>query len=449
MSNNLFNNFFTKLHKFGDTQYLIQNNTFLTYNELLIQIEEKLSIIKKSGLKAGDNLAIYDDFNTNSISTFLAAIKAQITVIPILKSDKENNNINENNKLAQCGSYYYFSEDYSDINFQYLEKENNFLKEIGNNENAHIIIFSSGSTGTPKGVVHKADGLLNENLTNKTHCLKTLQFLVFDHIGGINTFLNTLFSGGTLCVPPSKKPDEIVDFIEHFGVNLLPTTPSFLNLLLVSKALKSKELKSLKAISYGTEPMTESTLKRLKDVLPNVKFIQTFGTTETGILHLKSKSSTSTALKLDSSKYDHKIVKGILHIRSKRQAIGTLQNGKFENSWIATGDEIKTIENGFIEILGNKKTLINVGGKKVYAVEVENEVLKLPFINDCLVYAEPNRLLGEIVACDLVINKEYVGNPKRALKQKLSENLDSFKIPMKIYLVNAIKKTSSLKKARR
>lgn len=60
---------------------------------------------------------------------------------------------------------------------------------------------------------------------------------------------------------------------------VLPSSPTFLNLIL---------MKSM--ITYGTEAMPESLLNRLKVAFPRVKFLQTFGTSETGIANTSSKS---------------------------------------------------------------------------------------------------------------------------------------------------------------
>lgn len=48
-------------------------------------------------------------------------------------------------------------------------------------------------------------------------------------------------------------------------------------------------MSSLRMITYGTEPMPDSLLLKLKTFFPRVKFLQTFGTSETGISQTTSK----------------------------------------------------------------------------------------------------------------------------------------------------------------
>ena len=85
--------------------------------------------------------------------------------------------------------------------------------------------------------------------------------------------------------------------IEKHRVALLPTTPTFLNMVLVSGAWQEHDLSSLEVITYGTEPMPTSTLEGLNRIFPRITLKQTYGLTELGIFSTKSKNSASTWMK--------------------------------------------------------------------------------------------------------------------------------------------------------
>ena len=72
--------------------------------------------------------------------------------------------------------------------------------------------------------------------------------------------------------------------IERHRVELLPTTPSFLNLLLAARANERFDLSSLRRVTYGTEVMAQATLDRLRAALPQVTLQQTYGLSEVGVL---------------------------------------------------------------------------------------------------------------------------------------------------------------------
>src|SRR5581483_4450949 len=98
-----------------------------------------------------------------------------------------------------------------------------------------LVLFSSGSSGKPKGAVHDLAALLRK-FERPRPALRTLAFLLFDHIGGINTLLHVLASGGCLVTVTDRSPDGVLAAVERHRVELLPTSPTFLNLVLLSEA---------------------------------------------------------------------------------------------------------------------------------------------------------------------------------------------------------------------
>ena len=100
-------------------------------------------------------------------------------------------------------------------------------------------------------------------------------------------------------------------------MELLPTSPTFLNMVLISEVYKKYNLESLQIVTYGTEVMPEYTLKKFHDLFPKVQLKQTYGLSELGIMRSKSKSSNSLWVKVGGEDYQTKIKDGILHIKAK------------------------------------------------------------------------------------------------------------------------------------
>ena len=130
---------------------------------------------------------------------------------------------------------------------------------------------------------------------------RTLVFLLFDHIGGINTLLHTLIYGGTVVTTDDRRPDAVCAAVDRHRVQLLPATPTFLRMLVIAEAAKRYDLGSLEIISYGTEPMPASTLAAVRETLPWVRLKQTYGLSEAGILQTQSPNSDSLGSSLGSS----------------------------------------------------------------------------------------------------------------------------------------------------
>src|SRR5690606_21551093 len=105
---------------------------------------------------------------------------------------------------------------------------------------------------------------------------RTLTFLLFDHIGGWNTFMHTIASGGTVITTKNRSPKAIGALIERHRIELLPATPSFLNMMLMTKADRQHDLSSLTMITFGTEVMPDYTLQQLRERMPHVRLKQTY-----------------------------------------------------------------------------------------------------------------------------------------------------------------------------
>ena len=58
--------------------------------------------------------------------------------------------------------------------------------------------------------------------------------MLYDHIGGINTMLYTLSNAGCLVTVDERSPDGVLRAVARHRVELLPTSPTFLNLVLIS-----------------------------------------------------------------------------------------------------------------------------------------------------------------------------------------------------------------------
>ncbi|WP_211436594.1 MULTISPECIES: fatty acid--CoA ligase family protein [unclassified Campylobacter] len=428
---------------FSKKNAVIHNNKIYTYEDLLAKINEFK--IKLSDIKSGEVVGLIGGYSFENIALFLALFLNKNIIVPI------NSNIDSEveqrlkeafaNKTITYKNGLIFIKDL-------CEKESNILiKKLQDNYSSGLILFSSGSLAKPKAIVHNLDNLVLNFKDKKPKNLKMLLFLLFDHIGGLNTLLNGLAMGATLIIANDFSTAKICELIEKFDINVLPTTPSFLNLLLINKDYEKFDLNSLKLITYGTERMDDNILKRLKEVFSKVKFIQTFGTSETGIMNTNSKSSTSTFFNLNPDEY--KIVDGELYIKSKTAFLGYLNADNYDDDgWFKTGDLVEVGENGFLKIIGRSKEMINVGGNKLLAGEVESLILQIPDIKDVLVYAENNAILGQNVACDVVCNLQK-DEVKNLIRSFLRDKIPSYKIPARINVVNKIDMTARFKKDRR
>ena len=302
-------------------------------------------------------------------------------------------------------------------------------------------------------MLHDLDTLMEGYRGRKVKDINTLIFLTFDHIGGIDTMLRILSIGGTITIPASRQPEEVSGLVEKYRVNVLPSSPTFLNLLLLSGLHQKYDLSSLKIIAFGAEPMPESLLLRLRELFPDIELQQKFGTSETNAIRVKSRSNDSLFMKLDDPNLEHKVIDGELWLKSKTQVLGYLNASMesfTEDGWFKTGDLVESADDGYIKIIGRNKEVINVGGEKVLPSEVESVLLEMDEFSDVMVYAEENQITGQSVAVEVVPKQEIdKREAKKAIRKFCKGKLINYKIPTKITIVDQTNYGDRFKKIRR
>jgi acyl-CoA synthetase (AMP-forming)/AMP-acid ligase II len=318
-------------------------------------------------------------------------------------------------------------------------------------QHAGLVLFSSGTSGNPKSMLQDLSNLISTYEARRENSLTVLSLLGFDHIGGINTLLGSLASGSQIVIPEGRAPEQVIDVIKKHDVAILPATPTFLGLLLLASSHRLADLASLRLITYGTEPMPDALLARLRQALPSVRLIQTFGTSETGIFKTESPDADSNFLRINDPNVEWKIVEDELWLRSRTQIRGYLNasNDKFTNDgWFMTGDKVEVGPNNTIRILGRTGEMINVGGEKLMPTEVESVILSVPGVVDCRVFGERNAMVGQTVVADVVPQDAKNWEALRTLiRQTCRQSLSAYKVPTRLNLVTAIS-TNRLKKQR-
>jgi long-chain acyl-CoA synthetase len=103
---------------------------------------------------------------------------------------------------------------------------------------------------------------------------------------------------------------------------------------------------------------------------------------------------------------------GEIYAKGDNVMIGYYKNSSlsiesFEDGWFKTGDLGKFDDEGFLHICGRKKNVIIANnGKNVFPEEIEDIIIRSPFVNECFVYGEKDSKHDEIIAVQIVIDAE-------------------------------------------
>jgi long-chain acyl-CoA synthetase len=403
-----------------DYPFLTHYNGSLRFNEVINQQHVDLSKVK-----SGDIVALIGDFDPQSILTLLQLIDKNVILVPLTVDTRAQHEYFLESALVDIVI------EGKNVKRISHSRTHEFIDSLRSKSHAGLVLFSTGTTGQPKAILHDLT-LFMQRFENPRPTLKTINFLLFDHIGGLNTLFHTLFNKGTVVVPRSRRVEDILATCAEYEIEVLPTTPTFLRMMLMSGLIPKSVPKSLCIITYGTERMDQPTLDALCELLPNVDFRQTFGMSEIGIVRVKSEARNSLFMKIGGEGIETRVVDNVLEIRSQTKMLGYLNaHSPFDDEgWFNTKDIVEE-KDGYYKVTGRTSEAINVGGLKFMASEVEQVALQYKYVELAKAEAKLNPITGQHV--ELTVQFAPKSEIDMAgLKAFLAERIPNHMMPKRI-----------------
>jgi len=290
------------------------------------------------------------------------------------------------------------------------------------------LYYTGGTTGKAKGVI----------LTHEAFLVNVLQwafsvgvgrkdvFLIvaplFHLVGGLNAVAAAML-GACVCIVRKFDAGELVKEMVRSEVTKAALVPIMIDAIVACLDRQPTDLSTLRRISYGGAPMTETSLQRAIKALPHAQFYQVYGQTEGGpnisvLMPEYHVLEGELAGKLRSA--GQPIIGTEIAILDEegnelpRGEVGeicvtglTLSPGYWNlpevtaeahrHGWLHTGDGGYIDDEGFIFIVDRIKDMIITGGENVYSAEVENVLSQHPAIEQCVVIGIPSERWGEQV----------------------------------------------------
>ena len=421
-----------------------------TYAQVAGCIDAIRQQLRDHGVARGQTVVVVADYAPAVFSAILALATLKCIVVPLTR----NSVIEETEALSisGCDHCIEFAPDGQTwrIEARAVVVSHPLIDALRDSGHAGLALFSSGSTGKPKGMLHDLERVA-EKFRAPRPPVVAIPFLMLDHFGGINTVLAITASLGTVVTASDRSVASICRAIADHGVQLLPTTPSFLTLLAATDLSQRYDLSSLQRITYGTETMPQATLDRIRARFPGVELQQTYGLSEVGVLRSQSRPDGSLWVRIGGAGFETQVRDGILWIRSEYRMLGYLNapSGFDDQGWFNTQDRVE-VDGEYFRILGRITDLINVGGQKVYPAEVEDVILGQPNVDDVVVVGEKHALLGQIVVARVLLRQtEPLPALRLRLRQACLARLASFKVPVRVELLDQQIYSARFKKMRR
>jgi len=334
-----------------------------------------------------------------------------------------------------------------------------------------ILMYTSGTTSAPKGAM-LTHGNLSANAVNYIMELgidadaRSLLATPLFHIGGFGVVNGPiLYAGGSLHVLPRFDIDEVIQALVAYQ----PTHVFLLSTMWVGLTdhpdFGARVLPSVRFVQTAAAPLGEWRQALIRRVFPNAEFSWGFGMTESCVTTIKNRYTHEILDHPGSIGYlwrhvQYRLVDADGKVLDDQRGPGELQvrgptifKGYWKQpaltaqvldaqGWLHTGDVIRIDEDGFAHFLGRGKDMIKTGGENVAALEVENCLTGHTEVREAAVFGVPHEYWGEELVAAVVPAAGRAPDVE-VLRAHCRAHLSGFKVPKRIFIVDALPQSSS------
>lgn len=459
----------------ADGEALIFGEIRLTWRELEQRSVSFAKGLLSRGIAPKDRVVLYLGNRTEFVIAFLACARIGAIIVPInfreqrdtlrhlmqhsgaravvheralfdmLPRSEEVSEVSLRICPEACQGSITFSDVYEDgeLSTPYIVSEEDTLS----------INYTSGTTGPPKGVALSHIGVIHAAMfyslcVGLTSDDRSIISIPLSFTGGLVSALSVIiYCGGTVILMPEFKVQHFLETAVRERMTQTLMVPAMYELCIRQPDIDRYDLSSWKYGIFGAAPMRGTTVRRLAEIFPNLKLMNSYGATESGGPSTFVRPE-DTAANLDAvgqafpcvelAVMDENFVElppgsvGELWIRSPACSGGFWRDpdrtrAEYFGGFWRTGDIAMIKEDGLVRLIDRKKDMINRGGYKISSTQVEEVLHNHPSVVECAVVGRPDEVLGERVQAFIWTEDPML--EEAALRDLCVERLPDYKVP--------------------
>ncbi|MFC0623419.1 (2,3-dihydroxybenzoyl)adenylate synthase [Kribbella deserti] len=329
-----------------------------------------------------------------------------------------------------------------------------------------LYLLSGGTTGTPKLIPRTHDDYAYNARASAEVCGLGPDTVYLAALPAGHNFplacpgiLGTFTAGGTVVMAASPSPDEAFALIEREGVTHTAVVPTVALLWAEARDWQTEDLSSLRCLQVGGAKLGETQAKGLRAAL-GVPLQQVFGMAE-GLLNYTRLDDpvelVDTSQGLPLSPHDEVRIlgpdgreaeMGELYTRGPYTIRGYYEAPEHNaiaftsDGFYRSGDLVRRLPSGHLVVEGRVKEVINRGGDKVSAEEVENHLRSHPAIASVAVIALPHALLGEQTCACVVAVPGAAVTVKELASYLREQGVAAYKFPDRVETLDRLPVTA-------
>ncbi len=337
-----------------------------------------------------------------------------------------------------------------------------------NDRDALSYLYTSGTTSFPKGVVGTHVAIYLESMSSALDSGwnagdRFAAMMPMFHTAQLNAFCTpAIMVGATIHVLRGFDPGALLDLIEREQITQVFGLPMMFRAMLDHPSLRGRDLSSLRRAVYAMAPMPDQLIRRCLDGF-GCDFALLFGQTEMSpvttlfrpehqLSHIGAVGTPITGVQVAIMGPDGKLLppgeQGEIVYRGPSTMGGYLHNEEatgaaFAHGWFHSGDVGRFGDDGVLWFADRSKDVIKTGGENVASIEVEKAVYAAePRVSEAVVVGLPHEHWTEAITAVVVPRPGETIDPA-ALLQALRGELDGYKVPKSVIVVDELPKTST------
>jgi len=336
------------------------------------------------------------------------------------------------------------------------------------------VFYTGGTTGFPKGVMLSHDnlyasamgGLVATAAFRIAADARVLHAAPMFHVAGFGVSLMTSIVGIPQVVMPFFEPAGVARLIEQERITEVFLAPTMLGMLLDHPEFPTRDLTSLRLLTYGASPITADLLARVREALPGTALVQAYGQTELSPLatlltpqdHVDADPRRLRSAGRPCYHADVRVV-GPDEDELPRGEVGEIvsrgdhvmlgywnrpeETGRaLRDGWMHTGDLGFMDADGYVTVVDRLKDMIVTGAENVYSAEVENAINVHPDVTTCAVIGLPDPTWGERVHA-VVVLRPGADADADAIRAHTRTLIAGYKAPRSVEFVDALPVTAA------
>ena len=328
-----------------------------------------------------------------------------------------------------------------------------------------LFLLSGGTTGVPKLIPRTHDDYSYNVRTSAEVCgfdsgtvfLAALP-VAHNFALGCPGALGTFAAGGTVVLAASPSPPDAFPLIERERVTVTALVPPLALLWMEVAAFAGRDLSSLRLLQVGGAKFVPEAARRVRDTL-GCALQQVFGMAEGLLCYTRlddpEKLVVTTQGRPMSPADEIRVVgpadgrdvppgevgelltRGPYTLRGYYRAEQQNARSFTPDGFYRTGDLVRVTPTGHLVVEGRCKDVINKGGEKVSAEEVEDHLLAHPAVRDVAVVGMPDRMLGERV-CAYIVPRTQAPSLAELASFLRERGVADYKLPDRVLVVASL-----------